>query len=128
MTILRDRVDTGTHDMGIEREEIHTMGLQRVVVKRRMERWIGRVMRQDLVVGLDVGYELEEKGPVYKVIRRIIHYQGDKPMCWMLSIVTIILELTGAECENILFNRKVGAKMFIVKTTFFSIYSHVLVF
>ncbi len=71
---------------------------------------------QDLLVGLDVGYELEEKGPVYKVIRRIIHYQGDKPMCWMLSIVTTTLQLTDAEwrrfwdsqcllfiCGNILF-------------------------
>ncbi len=57
MTILRDRVGTG-----IEREGIHTKGLQWGVVRRRIERWIRRVMGQDLQVGLDTGDGLEEKG------------------------------------------------------------------
>ncbi len=61
MTILRDRVGTGTQDMGIEKEGIHTEELQCDVVKQRMERWIKRVIGQDLQVGPDPGYGWEEK-------------------------------------------------------------------
>ncbi len=61
MTILRDRENTGTQDQGIERGRIHTKGLRWGVVKRRMERWIRRVIGQDLQVGFDLGYGLEAK-------------------------------------------------------------------
>ncbi len=57
MTILRDIVGTG-----IEREGIHTKGLQWGVLTRRIERWIRRVMGQDLQVGLNPGDGLENKG------------------------------------------------------------------
>ncbi len=48
--------------MGSKREDIHTKGLQRDVVKQRMERWVGREVEQDLQVCLDPGGGLEEKG------------------------------------------------------------------
>ncbi len=64
MTIQRDRVGTGVQDMGIERERegIHTKGLQWDVVKRRVERWVGREIGQEVQVGLDPGDGLGEKG------------------------------------------------------------------
>ncbi len=50
MTILRDGVG------------IHRKGLQWDVVKRWMERWVGREIRQEPQVGLAPGDGLEEKG------------------------------------------------------------------
>ncbi len=48
--------------MGIEREGIHAKGRQWDVVKRWMERRVGREMKQDLQIGLDPGDGLEKKG------------------------------------------------------------------
>ncbi len=42
MTIPRDRDSTGVYDMGIKSEGVHTKGRQRDVVKRRMEKRVGR--------------------------------------------------------------------------------------
>ncbi len=62
MTTLRGKVCTDMQYMGIEREGMHTKGLQWDVVKRLMERRVGREKGQDLQVGLDPGDGLEEKG------------------------------------------------------------------
>ncbi len=51
--------------MWIEREGIHTNGLQWDVVKRCMGRRVGREIGQDLQVCFDPG----EKGQVYEMIR-----------------------------------------------------------
>ncbi len=43
-------------------EGVHTKGLQRNVVKRRMEKRVEREVGQDLQADLGPGEELEEKG------------------------------------------------------------------
>ncbi len=45
--------------MGIKNEGVHTEGRQRDVVKRRMEKWVGREVGQDLQVDLGLGEGLE---------------------------------------------------------------------
>ncbi len=51
MNTLIDREDAGKQGLGIERGQIHTKGLRWGVVKRRMKRWIRRVIGQGLLVG-----------------------------------------------------------------------------
>ncbi len=48
--------------MGIVSKGMHTKGRQRDVVKRRMERRVGREVDQDLQVDLDPGDGLETRG------------------------------------------------------------------
>ncbi len=62
MTTLRDWAGTGIQDMWIEKEGIHTKGRQWDVVKRWMGRRVGREIGQDLQIGFDLRYGLEEKG------------------------------------------------------------------
>ncbi len=53
---------TGLQDMGFGGEGVHTKGRRQWgVVKRRMERRVGREIGQVLQVGLDPGDGLEEK-------------------------------------------------------------------
>ncbi len=53
MTILRDRVGTGIEDLGIEREREYTRrDGERDVVKRRIERWVGREIEHVLMSAL----------------------------------------------------------------------------
>ncbi len=65
--------------MGIKSEGVHTKGRQRDVVKRRMEKRVGREVKQDFLVDLDPGEGLEARGG-YKVVRGEINYQGVKPI------------------------------------------------
>ncbi len=48
MNIPRDRDSTGVWDIGVKSEGVHTKGLQRNVVKRRMEKRVEREVEQDL--------------------------------------------------------------------------------
>ncbi len=49
-------------------EGVHTKGRQRDVVKRRMEKEVGREAGQDLQVGLDPGEGLEARGRSTRVL------------------------------------------------------------
>ncbi len=62
MNIPRDRDSTGVSDIGVKSEGVHTKGLQRNVVKRRMEKRVEREVGQDLQADLGPGEGLEEKG------------------------------------------------------------------
>ncbi len=64
MTIPRDGDRTGVWDMWIKCEGVHTKGWQRDVVKRRMEKRVGRKVGQDLQVDLGPGDGLEARGLV----------------------------------------------------------------
>ncbi len=64
MTILRDGESTGAWEMGVECEGVHSKGRQRDVVKRRMERRVGREEGQDLQVDLGPGHGLVYMGQV----------------------------------------------------------------
>ncbi len=55
MTIPRDRDITGVKGMRRKSERVHTKGRQRDVVKRRVEKEVGREAGQDLHVGLGPG-------------------------------------------------------------------------
>ncbi len=48
--------------MGIKSEGVHTKGRQKEVVKRRMEKRVGREVGQDLQVDLDPGEGLKARG------------------------------------------------------------------
>ncbi len=54
-------------------------------MKRRMEKEVGREAEQDLQVGLDPGEGLEARGRSTKLIVLEIHYQGGKPIRWVLG-------------------------------------------
>ncbi len=66
---------------------MHTKGWPRDVVKRRMEKEVGREAGQDLQLGLDPGEGVGGRGQVCKVIRGEIHYQGVKPIWRLLQTV-----------------------------------------
>ncbi len=59
---MRDGDSTALYDMGIKSEGVHTKGRQRGVVKRRMEKEVGREAEQGLQVGLGPGEGLEARG------------------------------------------------------------------
>ncbi len=70
--------------MGIKSEGVHTKGRQRVVVKRRMEKRVGREVGQDLQADLGPGEGMEERGRSKrllegKLITRELNQNGG---CW----------------------------------------------
>ncbi len=62
--------------MGFKSEGVHTKGRQRDVVRRRMERRVGREVGQDFQVDLDPGEGLEASGRSTRLLEEKLITRG----------------------------------------------------